>query len=64
MILAENNQSATINVGSQRPFVQVSRSLPIDAVGRDQVVQYKDVGTKLTAQPTISPDGYVALSVT
>ncbi len=27
-------------------------------------MQYKDVGTKLTVQPTISPDGYVALSVT
>ena len=64
VVLAENNQQATINVGSQRPFVQVSRSLPTDAASRDQVVQYEDVGTKLTVQPTISPDGYVMLSVT
>jgi general secretion pathway protein D len=28
------------------------------------VVQYKDVGTKLTVLPTISPDGYVGLDVT
>ena len=51
-------------VGSQRPFVQVSRALPTDAAVRDQIVQYKDVGTKLTVRPTISVDGTVQLSVT
>lgn len=50
-------------MGSQRPFVQVSRSLPTDVPSRDQVVQYKDVGTELTVTPTISADGYVMLSV-
>ena len=30
---------------------------------RDQVVQYKDVGTKLTVRPTISIDGTVQLNV-
>lgn len=30
---------------------------------RDQVVQYKDVGTRLTVVPTISADGYVMLEV-
>jgi general secretion pathway protein D len=64
VVVAANNQPATINVGSQRPFIQVSRSLPTDAATRDQVVQYKDVGTKLTVLPTISPDGYVVLQVT
>jgi len=64
VVVAANNQAATINVGSQRPFIQVSRSLPTDAATRDQVVQYKDVGTKLTVLPTISPDGYVVLQVT
>lgn len=64
VVIAANNEQATINVGSQRPFVQVSRSLPTDAATRDQVVQYKDVGTKLTVEPTISPDGYVGLRVT
>ena len=64
IVIAANNEVAQILVGSQRPFVQVSRSLPTDAPQRDQVVQYKDVGTKLTVRPTISADGYVMLEVT
>lgn len=64
VVLAANNESARIMVGSQRPFVQVSRSLPTDSPTRDQIVQYKDVGTELTVIPTISDDGYVMLSVT
>lgn len=55
VVLATNNQSAEIVVGSQRPFVQVSRALPTDGATRDQVVQYKDVGTKLIVTPTIDP---------
>ncbi len=64
VLLAANNQEARILVGSQRPFVQVSRSLPTDAPSRDQVIQYKDVGTRLAVRPTISADGYVTLEVT
>ncbi|HKV50236.1 MAG TPA: secretin N-terminal domain-containing protein [Gemmatimonadaceae bacterium] len=64
ILVAANNQPATINVGSQRPFVQLARTLPTDNAAVDQVVQYKDVGTKLTVLPTISPDGYVGLEVT
>lgn len=64
ILIAANNQPATINVGSQRPFVQLSRTLPTDNAATDQVVQYMDVGTKLTVLPTISPDGYVGLEVT
>jgi general secretion pathway protein D len=30
---------------------------------RDQVVQYRDVGTQLTIRPTINPDGYVTMAV-
>jgi general secretion pathway protein D len=63
-VIAANNEKAELLVGSQRPFVQVSRSLPTDAPSRDQVVEYKDVGTKLTVRPTISSDGYVTLQVT
>jgi general secretion pathway protein D len=63
VLLAANNERAVINVGSQRPFVQVSRVLPTDNTARDQVVQYKDVGTKLQIVPTISADGYVMLQV-
>lgn len=64
IILTENSHQASIVVGSQRPFVQVSRTLPTDAPLRDQVVQYKEVGTKLSVRPTISSDGSVQLEVT
>ena len=63
VLLASNNTEARILVGSQRPFVQVSRSLPTDSPTRDQVVQYRDVGTKLTVRPTINEDGYVSLVI-
>jgi len=63
VLLASNNTEARFLVGSQRPFVQVSRSLPTDAPTRDQVVQYRDVGTKLTVRPTINQDGYVSLVI-
>lgn len=63
VLLASNNQEARFLVGSQRPFVQVSRSLPTDSPQRDQVIQYRDVGTKLTVRPTINLDGYVSLLI-
>ncbi|MDB4881374.1 MAG: hypothetical protein JWL95_140 [Gemmatimonadetes bacterium] len=63
LIMAENNLEARITVGSQRPFVQVFRSLPTENATRDQVVQYRDVGTTLTLLPTINPDGYVNMQV-
>jgi general secretion pathway protein D len=64
VVIAANNEDAQILVGSQRPFIQVARSLPTDAPSRDQVVQYKDVGTRLIVRPTISQDGYIMLEVT
>jgi general secretion pathway protein D len=64
VLLAANNEEAEINVGSQRPFIQVARVLATDNTARDQVVQYRDVGTKLRVLPTISADGYVMLAVT
>jgi len=63
VLLASNNTEARLLVGSQRPFVQVSRSLPTESATRDQVVQYRDVGTKLTVRPTINYDGYVSLQI-
>lgn len=63
-VIAANNEKAEIVVGSQRPFVQVARTLPTDNAAQDQIVQYKDVGTKLSVRPTISSDGYVTLQVT
>jgi general secretion pathway protein D len=63
VLLTANNEAAEILVGSQRPFVQVQRALPTDAPIRDQVVQFKDVGTRLMVIPTVSDDGYVMLEV-
>ena len=63
VIIAQNNRQAVLNVGSQRPFVQVSQTVPNDPTGRVQTVQYIDVGTILTITPTINPDGYVNLQV-
>ncbi len=63
VLLASNNTEAKLLVGSQIPFVQVSRSLPTETPTRDQVVQYQDVGTKLTIKPTINQDGYVSLVI-
>lgn len=63
VLIAANNEKAEINVGSQRPFIQVARVLPTDNGVRDQVVQYKDVGTRLSITPTISADGYIMLQV-
>ena len=63
LIQAENNKEARILVGEQRPFVQVFRSLPTSDAVRDQIVQYRDVGTSLSILPTINPDGYVNLEV-
>jgi general secretion pathway protein D len=64
VVLTANDEQAEVVVGSQRPFVQVSRALPAGDGVRDQIVQYKDVGTKLTVRPTISIDGTVQLNVT
>ena len=64
VLIAANNETAEILVGSQRPFVQIQRSLPTESAARDQVVQYRDVGTRLSVRPTISADGYVVLAVT
>jgi type II secretory pathway component GspD/PulD (secretin) len=63
VVLAQNNQEAEILVGSQQPFIQVQQT-QVGAVAQNQVVQYQDVGTKLTVKPTISADGYVQLDVT
>jgi general secretion pathway protein D len=64
VIFGQNNKEATLNVGSERPFIQTFRTLPTDQGVRDQIVQYRDVGTQLTITPTINPDGYVNLQVT
>ena len=63
VLLAQNNLEARIMVGSQRPFKQLQRTLPTETGVRDQIISYRDVGTKLTLRPTINDDGYVNLEV-
>jgi general secretion pathway protein D len=64
VILAQNNQQARILVGTQQPFIQLSQTLPTDPTGsRNQVVQYREVGTVLSILPTINEDGYVNLAI-
>jgi general secretion pathway protein D len=64
VILAQNAEEARILVGDQRPFVQVSRALPTDNAARDEVVQYRNVGTQLSIRPTINANGYVSMDLT
>jgi general secretion pathway protein D len=64
VLLAANNEPAEINVGSERPFVALTRVLPTSDATRDQIIDYKKVGTRLQVTPTISPDGYVMLQIT
>jgi len=63
VIIAQNNKEAILNVGSQRPFVQVTQTSPLDPSARTQTIQYIDVGKRLTITPTINADGYVNLVV-
>lgn len=64
VLLAANNEPAEINVGSERPFVALTRVLPTSDATRDQIIDYKKVGTRLQVTPTISSDGYVMLQIT
>ena len=62
VIQAQNNQEASINVGSEVPFVQASQALS-QTGALNTVIQYRDVGTTLVITPTINPDGYVNMAV-
>ena len=64
VIIAQNNKQAVLNVGEQRPFVQVNQSVTTGSVPTTvQTVQYIPVGTTLTITPTINADGYVNMAV-
>jgi len=67
IVVAQNNLEASITVGQERPFVQVSRgvgNVPGGQPFAEDVVQYRDVATTLSILPTINEDGYVNLAVT
>lgn len=60
-ILALNNQTARILVGSEVPFTSSSQTGLNVVVAED--VQFEDVGTQLTILPTVSRDGYVTFHI-
>jgi general secretion pathway protein D len=63
VLIAQNNREASLNVGSNVPFVQVSQTGGFDPLARVQTVQYLPVGKQLTITPTINADGYVNMDV-
>jgi general secretion pathway protein D len=60
-VLALNNETARILVGSEVPFSQSTRS-GLDVVV-DRIVQFRNVGTQLSIVPTINTDGYVTFRI-
>jgi general secretion pathway protein D len=63
VLIAQNNREASLNVGSNVPFVQVSQQGGFDPLARVQTIQYNSVGKQLTITPTINADGYVNMDV-
>ena len=64
LVQAQNNQEASILVGSERPFIQSTYTGVSTGGVAQEIVQYLDVGTSLTILPTINEDGYVNLLLT
>jgi general secretion pathway protein D len=65
VIHAQNNQEASITVGTERPFVQVSRGGGgVPGTIPEDIIQYRDVATTLHIVPTINEEGYVNMAVT
>ena len=62
-MVAQNNQEANFLVGSERPFVSTSTTVPAGQIATVQNIQYRDIGTELTITPTINEEGYVNLTV-
>jgi general secretion pathway protein D len=60
-LLAMNNRSARVLVGSRVPFIASTR-LGND-IAIDRTVQYEQVGTQLTLVPTINDDDYVSVQI-
>ncbi|HEX7010434.1 MAG TPA: type II secretion system secretin GspD [Phycisphaeraceae bacterium] len=60
-VLASDNQTATITVGSEVPFIRNTR---LTETGQTiNTIQYDDVGIILNVTPHISPDGLVSMEV-
>ncbi|MBI4064490.1 MAG: AMIN domain-containing protein [Elusimicrobia bacterium] len=60
-IVTLNNQSASIQAGSQVPTVTTTCS---PGVGCTQSAAYQSVGVIMTVKPTITSDGYIRMTIT
>ncbi|MCB9864885.1 MAG: hypothetical protein H6820_16130 [Phycisphaerales bacterium] len=61
MIMCQNNQTASINIGQQVPFV---RGTTTTSGGNTQAnIDYEDVGVILNVEPIINPDGFVYMLI-
>ncbi|MBN2560752.1 MAG: hypothetical protein JXQ75_07475 [Phycisphaerae bacterium] len=61
MIMCQDNQEASIDLGQKVPFV---RGTQVTSTGQvTSQVEYEDIGIKLEIEPNINPDGFVYLHV-
>ncbi|MFO0973528.1 MAG: secretin N-terminal domain-containing protein [Phycisphaerae bacterium] len=61
MIMCQDNQDATINVGQQVPFLRGTQVTDNGQVNSQ--IEYQDIGVKLAVTPHINPDGFVYMKV-
>jgi len=61
MIMCQDNQDASINVGQSVPFLTGSQTTDNGQV--NSTIEYKDIGVKLDVTPHINPDGFVYMKV-
>jgi len=61
MIMCQDNQQASINIGQNVPFVRGTQVNPTGQVTSQ--VEYEKIGIKLEIEPVINPDGFVLLHV-
>jgi len=59
-VVTLNNQTASIQVGSEIPVLQTTIS---PGVGTTQSVTYKNIGILLKVKPTVNPDRYIRIYV-
>ncbi len=61
MIMCQNNQTASINIGQQVPFV---RGTTVSDNGQTTAnIEYEPVGVILNVEPIINPDGFVYMLI-
>lgn len=61
MIMCQDNQDASINVGQSVPFLTGTQVTNAGQVNSQ--IQYQDIGVKLAVTPHINPDGFVYMKV-